>query len=168
MSDIAVTQHRIHLPAWDVEINVILTPEGPFYMVRELCGVLGIKDMQYQMLRLRERRSLAQFVRQWPVQTKGGRQRAWCIHRRAVGIWWGTIDESKCRVDVQDRLVQLQIEVIDAADRALHGEVLPGEPWRGDVARLDGDVANVRQLALKLEERIGRLEGIVLSEDEQP
>ena len=88
-----------------------------------------------------------------------------CIHRRAVGYWFGTIDETKCREDVQDRIVEIQIEVVDASDRVLFGEVA-SEPARAHLISLESQLSDYRRYTGMLEERIGHLENVVFSDND--
>ena len=43
---VPMQQYRIYLDKWDMWLTVVATPEGIFYVLRELCEALGIKDVQ--------------------------------------------------------------------------------------------------------------------------
>jgi len=164
--DTALAQHVLTLPAWQCDLTIISMSDGPYLLVRQLCGVLGIADVQQQIEQLRERKVIRPYLRQIAVQTRGGRQKAWCIHRRAIGFWWGFISDKRVRPAVAERLIELQQDILDAADRLLFGEV-PSDPIRGQVMQLDGQMAALRRLTLTLETRVGRLEDrIVLPESD--
>jgi hypothetical protein len=101
-------------------------------------------------------------VCQHRIETASGPQLVWCIERRGIGFWWGSIQLSKVRKEVQSRLLEHQWALVDAADRLLFGEV-PSEPVRAQLATHDAQIASVTHFALKLEERIGCLEATTFS-----
>jgi len=173
MSD-DIEQCRIPLLRWKAEITLIITPEGPFFVVREHCGILGLSSVQQQLQRLRDHKTFNKYLRQWPIQTRGGVQLTWCLHRRAYGLWLGSINPWLTKPEVQDHLVDLQEDVMDALERHLFGEV-PSDPLRAHLARIDSTVANLRseirseierveQFALHLEGRIGNMENVYIPE----
>jgi hypothetical protein len=162
----SVTQTKVLLPQWNVEITLVRTPKGPYYLMKELCAVLGIVDVKQQRQGLSAKRATSPYVEQWPVKaSNGGTYQTWCIHRRILGFWFGGIDEARCRPGVQDRIVEFQMELIDLADRALFGEVA-SEPARAHLVNLESQLADHRRYTQLLEARIGHLEGIVLSDEE--
>ncbi len=151
-----IEEYTISLPTWKMSLTVLLTLDGPFFSIREFCRVLGVADVQSQVEQLRDRRVMQRFVRQYPVSTRGGRQLAWCIHRRAVGFWLASINEHKIRADVQDRLIEFQEEVLDAADRLFFGEV--ASEIVPQQLPMERTYAVLRQFSLDLEARIGTME----------
>lgn len=153
-------QYAVTLAGWGCDLTVVLTDQGPYFLVRQLCAVLGLSKVQQQMDRIRERRVLQRYVCQLPVQTRGGKQLAWCIHRRAVGFWLGTIQDVRLRPEVQPRILELQEALLTAADRLLFGEVA-SDPVRSHLVSIEAQVASVRSLALQLEERMGAVEDVV-------
>ena len=115
-----------------------------------------------QLDRLREHAVLSQLICQLKIETSGGPQTTWCIERRGIGFWWGGIQLSKVRKQVQQRLLEFQWAIVDAADRLLFGEVLT-DPVKAQLATHDAQIANVTRFALQLEHRIGALEVELLS-----
>ena len=81
MEEIDLQQHDIYLHKWNVSLTVVLTPEGPYFLIRQLCAVLGLSSIQAQTNRIREHAVLAKFVKQWPIKTIGGKQQSWCLHQ---------------------------------------------------------------------------------------
>jgi hypothetical protein len=65
----------------------------------------------------------------------------------------------------QERLLEFQWALVDAADRLLFGEV-PSNPVTAQLATHDAQIASVTNVALRLEDRIGRLAMTVLGDDE--
>ena len=156
-------QHAITLSSWHddrgepLQLTVVLTDEGQAYFpVNLLCRALVIEPRP-QLDRLREHAVLSQLIRQLRVDTLGGPQSAWCIERRGIGFWWGGIQLSKVRKQVQERLLEFQWALVDTADRLFFGEV-PSDPVRAQLATHDAQIANVTRFALQLEHRIGKLE----------
>ena len=125
MTDIVpVQQYRVYLEKWEIWLTVIATPEGIFYVLRELCEVLGIKDIQQQAEQLQARRASAAFVKKWPVQSKAkSRQLTWCLHHDVLGGWLFMVNERMIRPEFRDRLVQFQRDAYYAVNRMLFGEV---------------------------------------------
>lgn len=138
-------QRSIYLKNWDAELTVIYTSDGPFFLIRELCAVLGVADVGAQVTRLKEHATLRKLVRQLPLSARTGRGRRVvnCIHRRGIGFWWGSIQLAKVRAEVQDQLAELQEQIVDLADRALFGEVASPD---------------VEGFMLMLEKRVGHIE----------
>lgn len=159
-------QYAVTLPGWGCDLTVILTSDGPYFLVRQLCGVLGLSSTRQQIDRIRERSVLHKYLAQFPVQTRGGRQLAWCLHRRAVGFWLGTIQDSRVRPEIQPRILELQEDLLTAADRLIWGEI-DVTPAQQTSLQIEGQLADLRTFSLKLEERVGRLEqGVSLPEDD--
>ncbi|MDE1904915.1 MAG: hypothetical protein KGH75_00510 [Rhodospirillales bacterium] len=145
-------------------MTVLLTPDGPFYVIRQLCAVLGITGVHTQLQRLQEHAVLGRLVYQFPVQTATrGRQMTWCIHRRGIGYWWGTIQIAKLRTEVRPVVLELQEAIVDAASRLLFGEVSDVIPV--GVATINGDVGDIRRFTHALEQRIGTLESVVFGDE---
>jgi hypothetical protein len=164
VSEVAARQYTITLDKWHDElgqplkITVVLTPDGRAYFpIGTLCTKVLLLDPRRQLDRLREHSILSQMVRQIRIETGGGPQLVWCIERRGIGFWWGSIQLTKVRREVQSTLLEHQWALVDAADRLLFGEV-PSDPIRGQLATHDAQIANVTQFALRLEQRIGHLE----------
>lgn len=166
----AITQHTIQMPSWHVELTIVLTPEGPYFLIRQLCGVLGVANVGQMLQRMREDDTLPGFMHQWPVQTRGGRQQTWCLHKRAVGYWLAMINTAKVRREFQPRLKDLKRECLDLMDRLFWGEVestatalipspapaLPAIAQQTEENTVE--IQHTQDLLLHLEERIGALE----------
>ena len=119
----SISQHTIHLNSWDVDMMIILTSEGPYFVIRELCGILGIGNVYAMINRMKEHSSIARQMRRLPVRGRGGRQLTWCIHRKAVAFWFATVQDSRCRPEVQSRLIELHETMMETSERILFGEV---------------------------------------------
>jgi hypothetical protein len=150
MAEDPVRQELVPLYEWGCTVPVIWYDGKAHYPLRILCDVLAIKA-QMQLERLREHAVLKRLLRQLPVKTRTGTRETWCIERRGIGFWLGSIQIASIRADIQPRLLEFQEALVDAADRLWSGEVSSA----GDVARF----------TLALEERIGRLEERVLGDD---
>ncbi len=161
----AVTQYTMTMPKWHVELTVVLTPEGPFFLIRQMCGILGVANVGQMLQRMRDDDLLPDYMRQWPVQTRGGRQMAWCIHKRAVGYWMALINTAKVRSAFQARLKELKRECLDLIDRAFWGEVestpavAPATTvLLAQTAENTQEIAHTQDLLLWLEDRMGAIE----------
>jgi hypothetical protein len=153
--DADVSQYEIPLRDWGVTVPVAFA-DGRFYFpLSLLCAVLGIQ-VQMQMERLRRHEILARLLRQLPIKTRTGVRQTWCLDRRGIAFWLGSIQVASVRAEIRPRLLDFQEALVDAADRILFGEV-------GMAAEVD-TVSGVTRYARSLEQRIGRLEERVFVE----
>lgn len=152
MSDMGhVRQELVPLYEFGATIPVIWFEGRPHYPLISLCAVLGIKSQQ-QLARVREHAVLSRLLRQLPVKTRTGIRETWCLERRGIGFWLGSIQIASIKAHIQPRLLDFQEALVDAADRLLSGEVT-------------STVQDVTRFTLALEGRIGRLEDRVFGED---
>lgn len=113
----------ISLSQWNCTLTVIVTDDGSYCVVREICGVLGIKNIQYQQERLNGHPVIAPYMRQWRVPSRGGMQLTWCINLKALGFWFGLVNPSLVRAEVAPKLLIFQEQILEANHRLLFGVV---------------------------------------------
>lgn len=147
-----IRQELAPLYEFGATVPVIWFQGKAHYPLRALCDILGVKP-QMQLERLREHAVLQTLLRQLPVKTRTGVRETWCIERRGVGFWLGSIQIASIRAAIRLRLLEFQEALVDAADRLLSGEV--------------SSVKDVARFTLALEERIGRLEESMFGEEEK-
>jgi hypothetical protein len=150
-------QFDIPLRDWGVTAQVAFADGKIWFPIRLLCAVLGI-DGQKQIDRMRQHEVISRLMRQFPITTRTGTRPTWCIERRGIGFWLGSIQVASVRTEIRPRLLDFQEVLVDAADRLLFGEL-------GMAAEVD-TLSGVTRYARSLEARIGRLEEQVLGEDE--
>jgi hypothetical protein len=151
------SQFDVPLRDWGIVAQVAYADGKVWFPIRLLCAVLGV-DAQSQIARMRDHAVLSQLMRQLPITTKTGTRPTWCIERRALGFWLGSIQVAGVRAELRARLLELQEALVDAADRLLFGEV---------AALQEVDTpATVASYARSLERRIGRLEEQVFAPEE--
>jgi hypothetical protein len=161
-----ISQRQIALPAWHCDLTVLMTPEGPFYIIRQLCDVLGVKDVQEQVERMKENAVLHEMIRLLLVQTATrGKQKTWCINQDAIGFWWGGIQIERLRPEVRSGVLKLQKAIMKAASRLLFGEIPDVLPPA--IMVYDEDLADIRQYTRALEDRIGALESVVFADESE-
>lgn len=157
MSDIIdlslVAQRTAYMPNWDVELTIIKTDHYDYFVLRQLCAVLGIADVGAQSTRLKEHTTLSKFVATLPVQTTTrGRQAMLCLQKRGLAWWLASLNPMRVRAEVRNQLIEFQEEAIDALDRVLFGE---------------NESIDTQGAILMLEQRVGRIEAhINLSESD--
>jgi len=83
-------------------------------------------------------------LRQFPITTRTGTRPTWCIERRGIGFWLGSIQVASVRAEIRPRLVDFQEALVEAAHQLLLSEI--------------DTVSGAVRFALSLERRIGRLE----------
>lgn len=158
-------EQRTVSSTWTGDSTAVVKAEsGVYFPLRTLCASLGIKT-QPQNIRLRSDILYDGYVRQFPMQTRGGVQPVWCLHADAVGMWLGSLQSKNLAPEKRVRLLDFQRELMHAARRILLGEsadepVVPVAVSldRHRVARVEGDIRAGEQFMMALEARIGRLE----------
>ncbi len=131
-----VRQELIPLYEWGCTVPVVWYEGKAHYPLTSLCDVLGVKSQQ-QRDRLREHAVLGRLLRQLPVKTRTGTRETWCIERRGIGFWLGSIQIASIRADIQPRLMEFQEALVDAAESLVVGRGVVG-CGRGAVHALPG------------------------------
>jgi hypothetical protein len=128
-----IRQYRVFLDTWNIWLTVLVTEQGMFYVLRELCDAVGIADARQQYQHLKAHESAAPFVDKLPVQTETrGRQRTYCIHQEILGEWLFMVNPSLMRQEFRPRLVDFKQKARRALNRIIFGEV------DGTLAMIDG------------------------------
>lgn len=112
-------QEEVTLRRWNLQVP-IAAAEGDVYIpVRALCACLGVSsDMQVR--RIKQHAILKQYLRRFALAgPRGGRQPTYCLSKRAIGFWLGSISIGHVREDVRDGLLDFQTELLRAADALL-------------------------------------------------
>src|SRR5262249_29030898 len=145
-SPTAYQQHNVTLADWQdesgepLQMTVVLTSDRRAYFpIGTLCTKVLQIDPRPQLDRLREHAVLSQLVLQLRLDTAGGPQLVWCIERRGIGFWWGSIQLSKVRKEVRGRLLEHQWALVDVADRLLFGEVT-SDPTRNQLTTHEAQI----------------------------
>ncbi len=132
------TYPQLYLPRWQVHIPAARPQDGHtlYFPVAFFCEFLGIdKRKQVAALR-RDGRYLPEVVlREVPFNLSGvGWRMVLSIRKAELALWLVGIDPLRCKLEVQDRIAELQHDVMEAADRLLFGAA-PAAPreQRGQV-----------------------------------
>jgi len=126
MLETQIAYYTVPLAAWNCEILIVVTPQGIFFPIIDVCAILGIADYKQQVGQLRDNEVTTDYVQKWPVPTpKRGKQVKNCLHRTALGYWLGYIDSRRVRHEIRPNLLKLQQDILAAADHVLFGDV-PG------------------------------------------
>jgi hypothetical protein len=140
-------QHKVYLAKWNVWITLLLCSDGPYIVIREFCGILGIVNTSDQIRKLRSRDATEPYVKKKPVYSPGGRQETYCLHQKAVGYWLGfSINPRHARLEVRASLAEIQQELLELAHRVIFGIV-------------DSDAASAESKIIYLQDRLGPLPG---------
>jgi hypothetical protein len=158
----AFIAHETEIPIWGGKIVIVLTADArEYYPLPTLCRTLG-PNAQGQLRRLQRSRVFRKHLAQFKLPTRGGAQMIWCIERRAVGLWLGTLDESTLRDEIADNVVRFQEELLDAADALLRGgEQMPILAVDGSepVALQTRRIERLESFSRMLARRVGHIEG---------
>lgn len=169
-----ISQESRALQGWRDEndqpimVIVLLTSDGKAYIpFTFFCRVLGIADAPAARQRASKHAVMGRSLVQLPVETDGGRQIAWCLERRLIGFWLGSLHLDKVRPDARDRLLDFQEQLVDVADRLLHGEVeVTPTQALAEVNRLKSAQADALAWVFSLERRIGSIEHVVFKPED--
>lgn len=117
-----VTEYPVTLDIWNCTLSVLVTTDGIYLPLRQLCAVLGLADAQFQAEQLQERKATRKYMRKLPIMTGRGKRLAWCLHRKLVGYWLGYISTKRLRPEIADSVIEFQEDVIEAANNCLFQE----------------------------------------------
>jgi P22_AR N-terminal domain len=104
------------IPFMGDELAAALTPGGIVYIsLPGICRALGL-TVQPQLLRIKRTRSLLRGLRQIPLSTRGGFQRAYCLRVDKVALWLGGIETTRVKnEDFRLKIETYQEELAPAA-----------------------------------------------------
>ena len=104
------------IPFMGDELAAALTPGGIVYIsLPGVCRALGL-TVQPQLLRIKRTRSLLRGLRQIPLSTRGGFQRAYCLRVDKVALWLGGIETTRVKnEDFRLKIETYQEELAPAA-----------------------------------------------------
>ena len=151
---VPVAQRRVELVDGD-EVLAVRAEDGSIYLpLRPICVSLGLS---YQPQRRRIQRDLAleEGMREIRLQTGGGRQATACMALNLVPYWLSTVEVSRVRPELQDRLTAYRRWVIERVFEAFQRETGIGQGAVATTAPIerDGDafsLVHIRDMALAI------------------
>ncbi len=100
---VPVAQRRVELVDGD-EVLAVRAEDGSIYLpLRPICASLGL-SYQPQRRRIQRDPALEEGMREIRLQTGGGRQATACMALNLVPYWLSTIEVSRVRPALQDKL----------------------------------------------------------------
>lgn len=149
-----ISEHPVTLEEWNCTLSVLVTSQGLYVPLRQLCAVLGLADAQYQAEQLQQRKAANKYMRKLPIMTRRGRRTAWCIHRKLIGYWLGYLNEKFIRPELVGSLIEFQEDVIEAANACLFQD--------------DTTAVSIDSSIIPITRRLGRISGpIIFSDDDE-
>jgi hypothetical protein len=118
-----IHQYSVFLDGWGIWLTVVVTEKGAFFVVKELCEVLGIADYKQQYQQLKAHESAAPLVDKLSVKFPYGRRTTYCMHQGILGGWLFMVNPRLLRPEFRPRLYEFQQKAYVALNRIFYGEV---------------------------------------------
>ncbi len=123
---VPVAQRRVELLDGD-EVLAVRAEDGSIYLpLRPICASLGL-SYQPQRRRIQRDPALEEGMREIRLQTGGGRQATACMALNLVPYWLSTIEVSRVRPALQDKLTVYRRWVIERVFEAFQRETGIGQ-----------------------------------------
>jgi hypothetical protein len=116
---------RIDLPDLNIVAHWVLADDdGKYIAIRAQCGELGI-NTESQMAKFASDSDLypEEAIREFRIETAGGRQVTKCLRKAEAAIWLATIKPSRVRKDLRDIFEDVRKRLLMAADRIVWGDM---------------------------------------------
>ncbi len=155
MALVPVAQRRVELLDGD-EVLAVRVEDGSIYLpLRPICASLGL-SYQPQRRRIQRDPVLEEGMREIRLQTGGGRQATACMALNLVPYWLSTVEVSRVRPELQDKLTVYRRWVIERVFEAFQRETgigqatatAPTAPTTRDDETLS--LAHIRDMALAI------------------
>jgi len=136
---VPVDERRVALMEGD-EVRAVRAEDGTIYLpLRPMCESLGL-SYRPQRRRIQRDPSLEEGVREIRLETGGGRQATPCLRLSVVPYGLSTVEVSRVRPDLQDKLLVYKRWVIDKVFDAFQRETGIGQaPASATTAPSGGD-----------------------------
>ncbi len=150
---VPVAQRRVELLDGD-EVLAVRAKDGSIYLpLRPICASLGL-SYQPQRRRIQRDPALEEGMREIRLQTGGGRQATACMALNLVPYWLSTVEVSRVRPELQDKLMVYRRWVIERVFEAFQRETGIGQATvpPAPVARDDETLSltHIRDMALAI------------------
>ncbi len=152
---VPVDERRVTLMEGD-EVLAVRAEDGTIYLpLRPVCESLGL-SYRPQRRRIQRDPALEEGMREIRLETGGGRQATPCLRLSVVPYWLSTVEVSRVRPDLQDKLLVYKRWVIDKVFEAFQRETGIGQataPAPTVPATRDDDtlsLAHIRAMALAI------------------
>jgi len=150
---VPVAQRRVELVDGD-EVLAVRAEDGSIYLpLRPICASLGL-SYQPQRRRIQRDPALEEGMREIRLQTGGGRQATACMALNLVPYWLSTIEVSRVRPALQDKLMAYRRWVIERVFEAFQRETGIGQVAVATTAPVErGDafsLVHIRDMALAI------------------
>ena len=113
------------LPELGITAHWVMSPEGsPYLAVRATCADLGVlPDRQLQKLQADDTYNDPECLREFRIETAGGRQVTKCLRKAEAALWIATINARKVRPELRGRMADIRASILHAADRIVFGDM---------------------------------------------
>jgi len=123
---VPVAQRRVELLDGD-EVLAVRAEDGSIYLpLRPICASLGL-SYQPQRRRIQRDPALEEGMREIRLQTGGGRQATACMVLNLIPYWLSTVEVSRVRPELQDKLTVYRRWVIERVFEAFQRETGIGQ-----------------------------------------
>jgi len=123
---VPVAQRRVELLDGD-EVLAVRAEDGSIYLpLRPICASLGL-SYQPQRRRIQRDPALEEGMREIRLQTGGGRQATACMALNLIPYWLSTVEVSRVRPELQDKLTVYRRWVMERVFEAFQRETGIGQ-----------------------------------------
>jgi len=149
---VPIDERRVLLMEGD-EVLAVRAEDGTIYLpLRPVCESLGL-SYRPQRRRIQRDPALEEGVREIRLETGGGRQATPCLRLSVVPYWLSTVEVSRVRPDLQDKLLVYKRWVIDKVFEAFQRETGIGQEIATAPAARDDEtlsLAYIRDMGLAI------------------
>lgn len=155
-------QYPFYFDEWGITLTIVEYRGHYYFLLRQLCSVLGISGVTRQAEVIKSRPDLAYMLIDMSVDSGRGIKSTHCLDFDAVGGWVHLISHLKVKESAQANLLRFQRDVTRLAKLVLAGvvqvtdadEVIIHNEKQLAFAKRN-NIANLRMFLLFLEEMLG-------------
>jgi hypothetical protein len=155
-------QYSFFFDEWGVTLNILEYQGRYYFILRQLCSILGITGVTRQAEVIKGRPDLAHMLTDLAVDTGRGVKLTHCLDFDGVGGWVHLISHMKVKEEAQAKLLKFQRDVTRLAKLVIYGVVQVTDSDEVSVhndRRLDFtkkmSINNMRMFLIYLEKLLG-------------
>lgn len=135
----------VAVPELGITAHWVLDDDNtPYLAVRATCGELGVAaNGQLEKLAADDGYNDPAILREFRIETGGGRQVVKCLRKAEAALWIATIKPGKVKPELAGRIAEIRAGILHAADRLVWGDrsgalTISSTPARGGDLHLGG------------------------------
>jgi hypothetical protein len=153
-------QLTVYLQDWDCELTILIYKGQVYFVLRQLCTIIGVSGVTRQAEVLQARTDLQQEIIQLSVRTTTGNKDTWCLSIDGIGPWLYIISEQKLRSAVKPNILKFRLTVSKLAKMTFTKELTLSDS--GEIVIVTPQDKRI----MELEERVHYLEKFMVEQVE--